>query len=39
LAKEKRLDEIAAALADVQDLGRRVVRPEPKAAAPSGSNS
>jgi len=39
LAKEKRLDEIAAALADVQDLGRRVVRPEPRAAAPSGSNS
>ena len=38
LAKEKRLDEIAAALADVQDLGRRVVRPEPRAAAPSGSN-
>ncbi len=33
LAKERRLDEIAAALADVQDLGRRVVRPEPKVAA------
>jgi PAS domain S-box-containing protein len=39
LAKEKRLDGIAAALADVQDLGRRVVRPGPRAAAPSGSNS
>jgi CheY-like chemotaxis protein len=39
LAKEKRLDEIAAALADVQDLGRRVARPEPRAAAPSESNS
>jgi len=38
LAKEKRLDEIAAALADVQDLGRRVVRPEPRGAAPLGSN-
>ncbi|HEX4053146.1 MAG TPA: ATP-binding protein [Tepidisphaeraceae bacterium] len=30
LAREKRLDEIAAALADVQDLGQRVVRPAPK---------
>jgi HPt (histidine-containing phosphotransfer) domain-containing protein len=39
LAKEKRLDEICAALADVQDLGRRVVRPEPRGAVPSGSNS
>jgi signal transduction histidine kinase len=39
LAKEKKLDEIAAALADVQDLGRRVVRPEPKAAALKVSNS
>jgi HPt (histidine-containing phosphotransfer) domain-containing protein len=32
LAKEKRLEEIAGALADVQDLGRRVVRPESKSA-------
>jgi PAS domain S-box-containing protein len=32
-AKEMRLDEIAATLADVQDLGRRVVRPETKIAA------
>ena len=39
LAKEKRLDEIAAALADVQDLGRRVVRPGPRAPAPSGRNA
>jgi CheY-like chemotaxis protein len=31
-AKERRLDEIAAALADVSDLGSRVVRPQPKAA-------
>jgi PAS domain S-box-containing protein len=29
LAKEKKLDEIAASLADVCDLGKRVVRPEP----------
>jgi PAS domain S-box-containing protein len=39
LAKEKRLEEIAAALADVQDLGRRVVRPEPKSVACNGSNA
>jgi PAS domain S-box-containing protein len=32
LAKQQRMDEIAAALADVQDLGRRVVRPEPTSA-------
>jgi PAS domain S-box-containing protein len=38
LAKEKRLDEIAAALADVQDMGRRVVRPAPKVAAAHGEN-
>jgi signal transduction histidine kinase/DNA-binding response OmpR family regulator len=32
LAKEKQTDQIAAALADVCDLGRRVVRPEPATA-------
>jgi CheY-like chemotaxis protein/HPt (histidine-containing phosphotransfer) domain-containing protein len=40
LAKEKQTDQIAAALADVCDLGRRVVRPEPKTApANSGVNA
>jgi PAS domain S-box-containing protein len=32
LAKEKRFDEIAAALADLSELGRRVYRPETMAA-------
>jgi len=39
LVKEKRLDEISAALADVRDLGRRVVRPAPKTAVAGGIKS
>jgi PAS domain S-box-containing protein len=35
LSKENRLDEIEAVLADVRDLGRRVIRPEPKLARPA----
>ena len=39
LAKEKRLEEIAAALADVQDLGNRVVRPLSPVAATEESKA
>jgi PAS domain S-box-containing protein len=39
LAKEKRLAEVAAALADVQDMGRRVVRPVAKTPAVAGKEA
>jgi PAS domain S-box-containing protein len=39
LAKENRVDQIAAALADVEDLGRRVVRPQPKTVTAGGAQS